>query len=40
MDSLKTHIRRQIDDFLLQLAQQFKIERVDVGGIDFSVWKI
>lgn len=40
MDSLKDHIRRQIDDFLLLLQQQFTIDLVEVGGIDFSVWKI
>jgi len=39
-DSLKDHIRRQIDDFLLLLQGQFKIDEVEVGGIDFSVWKI
>jgi hypothetical protein len=39
-DSLKSHIRRQIDDMLGQLKGQFSINHVEVGGIDFSVWKI
>lgn len=40
MNSMKAHIVRQIDDFLNQLSQQFLIVFVEVGGIDFSVWKI
>lgn len=40
MNSMKAHIVRQIDDFLQQLSQQFQIVFVEVGGIDFSVWKI
>jgi len=39
-DSLKDHLRRQIDDFLLQLEKQFDTVWIEVGGIDFSVWKI
>ena len=39
-DCLKQHIKHQIDDFLVQLQDQFRIEFVEVGGIDFSVWKI
>ena len=39
-ESLKSHLRRQIDDFLNILASQFDFVRIEVGGIDFSVWKI
>lgn len=38
--SLKLHLTRQIDGFLHQLSQMFKIDLVEVGGIDFSVWKL
>ena len=38
--SLKDHLRRQIDDFLLLLERQFDTVQIEVGGIDFSVWKI
>lgn len=40
MNSMKAHIVRQIDDFLLSLSNQFQVVFVEVGGIDFSVWKI
>lgn len=39
-DSLKKHVKHQIDDFLVSLEEQFTITHVEVGGIDFSVWKI
>jgi hypothetical protein len=39
-ESLTQHIKHQIDDFLDSLSKQFKVEQVEVGGIDFSVWKI
>lgn len=39
-ESLKQHIKRQLDGFMRQLQHQFKIEHVEVGGIDFSVWKL
>lgn len=38
--SLKDHLKRQIDDFLAQLERQFYTIQIEVGGIDFSVWKI
>ena len=38
--SLKDHLKRQIDDFLTQLDRQFDTRWIEVGGIDFSVWKI
>ena len=38
--SLTDHLKRQIDDFLLMLEKQFKTVCIEVGGIDFSVWKI
>ena len=38
--SLTDHLSRQVDEFLNQLREQFKITLVEVGGIDFSVWKI
>ena len=34
------HLKRQIDGFLAMLERQFKTVRIEVGGIDFSVWKI
>ena len=40
MNSMKAHIVRHIDDFLVNLSQQFQITYIEVGGIDFSVWKI
>ena len=39
-EALKRHVRHQIDDLLVQLQRQFSIQSVDVGGIDYSVWKI
>ena len=39
-EALQSHIRHQIDDLITKLELQFKIEHIDVGGIDFSVWKI
>ena len=39
-NSLKDHIKRQLDDFLVLLQDQFSIDEIEVGGIDFSVWKI
>jgi len=39
-DSLKQHLKRQIDGFINQLKMQFTIVNVEVGGIDFSVWRI
>ena len=38
VNSLKRHIKRQVD--LKQFEDQFEIQNVEVGGIDFSVWKI
>ena len=38
--SLTQHIKRHIDDLLAQLRRQFRVCRVEVGGIDFSVWKV
>ncbi|CDW85380.1 UNKNOWN [Stylonychia lemnae] len=36
--SLKQHIRRKLDTE--QFSKQFDISKVEVGGIDFSVWKV
>ena len=38
--SLKDHLKRQIEDFLASLERQFDTMQIEVGGIDFSVWKI
>lgn len=40
MNSLKQHLKRQVDPFIEQLQKQFLVEGVQAGGIDFSVWKI
>lgn len=40
MNSLKQHLKRQIDPFMDQLKKQFSIDHVEAGGIDFSVWKL
>jgi hypothetical protein len=37
-ESLTKHIRRHLE--LDQFKNQFKIHSVEVGGIDFSVWKL
>jgi len=37
---LKDHLKRQIEDFLVSLERQFDTMQIEVGGIDFSVWKI
>lgn len=37
---LKDHIKHHIDDFMVKLSKQFKVEKVLVGGVDYSVWKI
>lgn len=36
--SLLSHIKRPLD--VSQFSKQFDIESVEVGGIDFSVWKV
>ena len=36
--SLKSHIKRGID--IENYVEQFEITKEEVGGIDFSVWKI
>ncbi len=36
----KDDIKHRVDNFLVKLSKQFKVERVSVGGVDFSVWKI
>lgn len=38
VNSLRKHIKRQVD--LKQFEEQFIINKVEVGGIDFSVRKI
>lgn len=37
-NSLKSHIKRRLD--AKQFEDQFDIDTVEVGGIDFSVWKL
>jgi len=36
--SLRQHIQRKVD--LNQFKDQFNVVKVEIGGIDFSVWKI
>ncbi len=36
--SLRSHIKRRLD--VRQFEDQFEILNVQVGGIDFSVWKV
>lgn len=38
--SLTDHLKRQVDDFMVSLTEQFRISLVEVGGTDFSVFKI
>jgi hypothetical protein len=33
-------LKRHIDDLLDKLAKQFDTIQIEVGGIDFSVWKV
>ena len=33
-------MKRKIDKFLILLEKQFDTVRIEVGGVDFSVWKI
>lgn len=39
VQSLKQHIRRDIDP-AAQFSDQFDILNVEIGGLDFSVWKV
>lgn len=38
VNSLKSHIKRKLD--IKQFEDQFEILKVEIGGIDFSVWKV
>lgn len=38
LNSLKQHINRDLS--VAQFAEQFEVQKVEIGGIDFSVWKL